>query len=124
MMKANYEGKTGNEETLEQMRKEDREIEAQAEAMEAEIGRKIKQTEKLIQDAHKIVRDRSKLLESREEVSEGEESLFDKGTWEQGRKKGRLRPLAAQLPILIKGTQGQYAPWASQDLEGLSTRSD
>ncbi len=46
MMKANYEGKTGNEETLEQMRREDKEIEAQAEAMEAEIGRKIKQTEK------------------------------------------------------------------------------
>ncbi len=32
-----------------------------------------------------------------------------------------LRPLAAQLPILIKGAQGQYVPWASQDLEGLVT---
>ncbi len=33
-----------------------------------------------------------------------------------------LRPLAAQLPILIKGAQGQYVPWGSQDLEGLVTR--
>ncbi len=67
------------------------------------------------------MRDRSKLLESREEVSEGEVSSFDKGTWEQGREKGRLRPLAAQLPILIKGTQGQCVPWASHDLEGIVT---
>ncbi len=29
--------------------------------------------------------------------------------------------MAEQLPILIKGTQGQYVPWASQDLEGLVT---
>ncbi len=72
-----------------------------------------------IEDASRMVRDRSKLLESREEVSEGQESSFDKGTWEQGREKGRLRAMAAQLPILIKGTQGQYVPWASQDLEGL-----
>ncbi len=55
------------------------------------------------------------------DVNEGEESL-DKGKWEQGREKGILRPLAAQLPILIKGAQGQYVPWASQDLEGLVTR--
>ncbi len=41
MMKANYEGKTGNVETLEQMRRGDKEIKAQAEAMKAEIGRKI-----------------------------------------------------------------------------------
>ncbi len=54
------------------------------------------------------------------DVNEGEESL-DKGKWEQGREKGILRPLAAQLPILIKGAQGQYVPWASQDLEGLVT---
>ncbi len=52
---------------------------------------------------------------------EGEES-FDKGNWEQGREKGTLRTLAAQLPILIKGAQEQYVPWASQDLEGLVTR--
>ncbi len=121
MMKANYEGKTGNEEMLEQMRRGDKDIEAQAEAIEAKIGRKIKETEKLIEDASRMVRDRSKLLESREEVSEGEESSFDEGTWEQGREKGRLRAMAAQLPILIKGTQGQYVPWASQDLEGLVT---
>ncbi len=68
-----------------------------------------------------MVRDRSKLFESREEVSEGEESSFDEGTWEQGREKGRLRAMAAQLPILIKGTQGQYVPWATQDLNGLVT---
>ncbi len=89
--------------------------------MEAKIGRKIKETEKLIEDASRMVRDRSKPLESREEVREGEESSFDEGTWEQGREKGRLRTMAAQLPILIKGTQGQYVPWASQDLEGLVT---
>ncbi len=41
---------------------------------------------------------------------------------EQGREKGRLRAMAAQLPILIKGTQGQYVPWATQDLDGLVTR--
>ncbi len=41
------------------------------------------------------------------------ESSFAKGT----RKRKRLRTLAAQL--LIKGTRGQYVPWASQDLEGL-----
>ncbi len=63
------------------------------------------------------MRDGSKLLESREEVSEGEESSFDEGTWEQGREKGRPKAMAAQLPILIKGTQGQYVPWGSQDLE-------
>ncbi len=56
-----------------------------------------------------------------EDVNEGEESL-DKGKWEQGIEKGILRPLAAQLPILIKGAQGQYIPWALQDLEGLVTR--
>ncbi len=122
MMKANYEGKTGNEETLEQMRRGDKDIEAQAEAMEAKIGRKFKETEKFFEDASRMVRDRSKLLESREEVSEGEESSFDEGTWEQGREKGRLRAMAAQLPILIKGTQGQYVPWATQDLDGLVTR--
>ncbi len=121
MMKANYEGKTGNEETLEQIMRGDKYIEAQAEAMEAKIGRKIKETEKLIEDASRMVTDRSKLLERREEVSEGEESSFDEGTWEQGREKGRLRAMAAQLPILIKGTQVQYVPWASQDLEGLVT---
>ncbi len=44
MMKANYEEKTEDKETLEQMRREDKEIEAQAEAMEAEIGRKITET--------------------------------------------------------------------------------
>ncbi len=38
-----------------------------------------------------MLRDISKLLESREEVSEGEESSFD---------NGRLKALAAQLPIL------------------------
>ncbi len=99
----------------------DKHIEAQAEAFEAKIGRKIKETEKFIEDASRMVRDRSKLLESIEEVSEGDESSFDEGTWEQGREKGRLRAMAAQLPILIKGTQGQYVPWASQDLDGLVT---
>ncbi len=42
MMKANYEGKTGNEEMLEQMRRGDKDTEAQAESTEAKIGRKIK----------------------------------------------------------------------------------
>jgi len=59
----------------------------EAEAMEAKIGRKIKETEKFIEDASRMVRDRSKLLETREELSEGEESSFDEGTWEQGREK-------------------------------------
>lgn len=27
-----------------------------------------------------------------------------------------------QCPLLIKGNQGQYVPWGSQDLEGLVTR--
>ncbi len=52
----------------------DKDIEAQAEAMEAEIGK----PPFCIEDASKMVRDRSKLLESREEVSEGEESSFYK----------------------------------------------
>jgi len=41
MIKANYEGKTGNEETLEQIMRGDKDIEAQAEAMEAEIGKQL-----------------------------------------------------------------------------------
>ncbi len=85
------------------MRRGDKDIKAQAESLEAEIRKK--ETEKFIEDANKMVRDRSKLLESREEVSEEEKSSFDKGTWEQQREKGRLRTLAAQLPIWIKGTQ-------------------
>ncbi len=99
MMKANHEGKTGNEEMLEQTRRGDKDIEAQAEAIEAKIGRKINETEKFNEDASSMARDRSKLLESREKMSEGEESSFAEGTWEQGREKGRLRATAAQLPI-------------------------
>ncbi|KAI2651142.1 putative pectinesterase/pectinesterase inhibitor 47 [Labeo rohita] len=114
-------GKLTREEPLEEVRRKDKEIEEQAEAIEAEIGRKIKETEKLIQDADKLAKDRSKLLDSKEEESEEEESSSDGGKWEQGRKKRTLRPLAAQLPILIKGTQGRYVPWASQDLERLVT---
>ncbi len=59
------------------------------------------------------------MFDSSEDVNEGDES-FDRGKWEQGREKGTLRPLAAQLPILIKGAQ--YVPWGSQNLEGLATR--
>lgn len=33
-----------------------------------------------------------------------------------------LRGKNKQLPILIKGEQAQYVPWAGQDLEGLVTR--
>ncbi len=121
MMKTNQEGKTGYEEVYEEMRRKDREIEAQVEAMEEEIEKKIKESGKKIQEVNKLERGRSKLFDSSEDVNEGEES-FDKGKWEQGREKGNLRPLAAQLPILIKGAQGQYVPWASQDLEGLVTR--
>ncbi len=61
------------------------------------------------------------MFDNSEDVNEGEES-FDRGKWEQGREKGTFRQLAAQLPILIKGAQGQYVPWASQNLEGLVTR--
>ncbi len=121
MMKTNQEGKTGYEEVYEEMRRKDREIEAQVEAMEEEIEKKIRESGKKIQEVNKFERGRSKLFDSSEDVNEGEES-FDKGKWEQGREKGTLRPLAAQLPILIKGAQGQYVPWASQDLEGLVTR--
>ncbi len=89
--------------------------------MEEEIEKKIKDSGKKIQEVNKLERGRSKLFDSSEDVNEGEES-FDRGRWEQGREKGTLRPLAAKLPILIKGAQGQYVPWASQDLEGLVTR--
>ncbi len=121
MMKTNQEGKTGYEEVLEKIRRKDRENEKQVEAMEEEIEKKIKDSGKKIQEVNKLERGRSKLFDSSEDVNEGEES-FDKGRWEQGREKGTLRQLAAQLPILIKGAQGQYVPWASQDLEGLVTR--
>ncbi len=89
--------------------------------MEEEIEKKIKDSGKKIQEVNKLERGRSKLFDSSEDVNEGEES-FDRGRWEQGREKGILRQLAAQPPILIKGAQGQYVPWASQDLEGLVTR--
>ncbi|KAL0152317.1 hypothetical protein M9458_052040 [Cirrhinus mrigala] len=121
MMKTNQEGKTGYEEVLEEMRRKEKEVEAQVEAMEQEIERKNKESGRKIQEENKLERRRSKLFDSNEDVNEGEES-FDKGKWDQGRQKGTLRPLAAQLPILIKGAQGQYVPWASQDLEGLVTR--
>ncbi len=121
MMKTNQEGKTGYEEVLEKNRRKDSENEKQVEVMEEEIEKKIKDSGKKIQEVHKLQRGRSKLFDSSEDVNEGEES-FDRGRWEQGREKGTLRQLAAQLPILIKGARGQYVPWASQDLEGLVTR--
>ncbi|KAL0150967.1 hypothetical protein M9458_053694 [Cirrhinus mrigala] len=121
MMKTNQEGKTGYEEVLEEIRRKEKEVEAQVKAMEQEIETKIKESGRKIQEENKLERRRSKLFDSNEDVNEGEES-FDKGKWDQGREKGTLRPLAAQLPILIKGAQGQYVPWASQDLEGLVTR--
>ncbi len=111
MMKTNQEGKTGYEEVLEKIRRTDRENEKQIEVMEEEIEKKIKDSGKKIQEVHKLERGRSKLFYSSEDVNEGEES-FDRGRCEQGREKGTL----------IKGAQGQYVPWASQDLKGLVTR--
>ena len=53
----------------------------------------------------------------------GEEDLsVNMGSWKLGRDTGRLRDLAPQFPILIKGARGQYVPWATQDLEGLVNR--
>lgn len=69
-----------------------------------------------------MVRTRSRLLKSGERDSEEEELSFDEERWSQGREKGTLRSQAKQLPVLIKGTQGQYVPWATQDLEGLIAR--
>ncbi|KAL0148070.1 hypothetical protein M9458_056610, partial [Cirrhinus mrigala] len=120
MMKTNQEGKTGYEEVLEEMGRKEKEVEAQVEAMEQDIETKMKESGRKIQEENKLERRRSKLFDSNEDVNEGEES-FDKGKWDQGREKGTLRPMGAQLPILIKGAQGQYVPWASQDLEGLVT---
>ncbi len=98
MMKTNQEGKTGYEDVLEKIRRKDRENEKQVEAMEEEIEKKIKDSGKKIQEVNKLERGRSKLFDSSEDVNEGEES-FDRGRWEQGREKGTLRQLAAQLPI-------------------------
>ncbi|MGL5578158.1 MAG: hypothetical protein ACRDB7_03525 [Fusobacteriaceae bacterium] len=46
MMKTNQEEKTRFEEVLENIRRKDREIEAQVEATEEEIGKKIKESGK------------------------------------------------------------------------------
>ncbi|XP_058608386.1 uncharacterized protein LOC131524952 [Onychostoma macrolepis] len=118
IMKTNQEDKTRYEEVIERIKRKDCEIEGQVEALEQEMGKKIRESGKKIQEVNELERRRSKLFDSNEEMN-GEEELFDTGKWEQGREKGTLRPLAAQLPILIKGAQGQYVPWASQDLEGL-----
>lgn len=112
-IKTEYAGKS--------LRKEDSEIDMQAQKIEETIDKRIRETEKIIKDTDKLVKDRTKLLESLHVESEEEES-FDEGRWSHGREKGTLRPLAKQLPILIKGTQGQYVPWATQDLEGLVSR--
>ena len=109
-IKTQYEGK--------QIEKEEEEIDAVAQIIEDEIDKRIKETEQLIDDTDKLVKSRSRLLDSLNVGSEQELS-FDEERWSQGREKGRLRK---QLPILIKGTEGQYVPWASQDLEGLVTR--
>ncbi len=90
--------------------------------IETKIDEKIKETEEIIQDTDTLIRTRSRLLKSREKDSEEEELSFDEERWSQGREKGTLRPEAKQLPVLIKGTQGQYVPWATQDLEGLIAR--
>ena len=74
-----------------------------------------------MQEVNKLERGISKLFDSNEDIHKADE-LFDNRKWEKGREKETLRPLAAQLPILIKGEQGQDVPWASQDLEGLATR--
>lgn len=74
--------------------------------MEEEMEEKIKESGKKIQEVNRSERGKSKLFYSSEDENQAEE-LFDNGKWEQGREKGTLRPLAAQLPILIKGEQGQ-----------------
>ena len=120
-MKACQEDKTWFEEGLERKRRKDRDIVAQAQALEEEMEEKIRESGKKIREVNKLERGKSKLFYGSEDENQAEE-LFENGKWEQGRDKGTLRPLAAQLPILIKGEQGQYVPWASQDLEGLVTR--
>ncbi|XP_026080498.1 uncharacterized protein LOC113057344 isoform X2 [Carassius auratus] len=120
-MKACQEDKTWFEEGLERKRRKDRDIVAQAQALEEEMEEKIRESGKKIREVNKLERGKSKLFYGSEDENQAEE-LFENGKGEQGRDKGTLRPLAAQLPILIKGEQGQYVPWASQDLEGLVTR--
>ncbi len=102
------------------MRRKDREIEAQVEAMEEEIEKKIKDSGKKIQEVNKLERGRSKLFDSSEDVNEGEESFDKMGT---GQRKGDLRPLAAQLPILIKGAQGRMSPGPHRTSRGWSLAS-
>ncbi|MGL4969619.1 MAG: hypothetical protein ACRC5B_05595, partial [Fusobacteriaceae bacterium] len=72
-MKTNQEDRTRVEEVLEKMRRKDREIEVQVEAMEEEIEKKIKESGKKIQEVNKLERERSKFFDSNEDVNEGEE---------------------------------------------------
>lgn len=67
---------------------------------------KIKESGKKIQEVNRSERGKSKLFYSNEDIHKADE-LFDNRKWEKGREKETLRPLAAQLPILIKGGQGQ-----------------
>ncbi|KAL0147796.1 hypothetical protein M9458_056873, partial [Cirrhinus mrigala] len=89
------------------------EIDVEARLFEEELRRRIKETEEFVQETDKVLKSSESL------GSKGEEGVKE---WSRDDEQGRLRPLTKQLPILIKGAQGQYIPWASQDLEGLVTR--
>lgn len=89
---------------------------------QAEKEKEESKKEKLLERA--VIEKECLFDETYEKSREGEEraeSLVDVGKWSRGEEKS-LRPLTKQLPILIKGAQGNYVPWASQDLQGLVNR--
>ncbi|KAI2661171.1 Gag polyprotein [Labeo rohita] len=120
-LKTQYEQKPqSRKKSLEQTKRVEEEIDVEARLFEEELNRRIKETEKFVQETDKVLKSSESLGSKGEEGVK--ESAVDEGRWSRDDEQGRLRPLTKQLPILIKGAQGQYIPWASQDLEGLVTR--
>lgn len=95
--------------------------EEEEERIDEDITKNVIEIGNILESTDKLLKSRSRLREAREKESE-EEMSFDGERWTREKDKGRLRPLATQLPVLIKGNKGQYVPWATQDLEGLTTR--